>query len=894
MDNTYKEVVEIALDLRQVERDTRKLAEQYDVSFGHIKKAWREVYQSQVNEVKTSLKADTEAAKIRASMYRDEQNERLRQERTVHQQILLLRKQEAEAAKQAAHAAAASSSSNFTLGRGLRIGAGVAGTFGNFQLASAAYALERIAQVTGKANVGIMELGLGFGALATAAAAALIPIGLMVHSLEMNNELAKMSTLMHDGKTGSDEFKTALDGLAISATVLATKFGRDTTEVIRGFKEALSSGIDTKDIAEFSNTAGILATALGTSFQESANLLTSFKDAYKLSVGELKQVNDVLFNLVDVGKVSVQELIGSFGRLIPVAASAGVSIKDTATFVATLTRQGMTASQSITATARALEAIVSPSPKAQKQFDKLGIAFGQSAVAGRDLATVLEEIKAKTGGSLDLISALFPEERAARGIAAAINNIELFKQQQKEMLAIGTAVEASDKSMNTFSQNMGKVWGAVSNGAKILGNDLLNAANNLFFGGGPMSTSVLANIEIGFINIAASMKLVWAMMGKMGSWLENKGIGLWNIVTMKDSGRGNSNDGILDEMKRQLTDDHTGGEAISDAAIQKALQQAEARRDAVRSLYNNDHKTPMGPPDGRDVANLSNVDSASSAASFFSKMLESGEKYYSGLLKEAKKWQKEQDKIQKEIENQDVSVSNRALAIFEKDKRAYETALREKERAHEKFNEKILDLEKKRFHIIDGLQQKIQDSEISSTEDPDRRKRVAERQMREARERLENLAVTGGTSSQVQDATDAFERAASARSGATSDKTRGGKNYRSDISGIEDLINLAMERVKKSVQADEKKYDQNHKLIAPSASRAAQQAIKEGQDKVTTRQEVEADIHVKIDGDMTPEAERKLQSWIEKTIARRLRTQTTDRDTPPSTMSGGRNGDDDE
>ncbi len=223
MDPVYSEVVEIALDLQQVRRETQALADQYSVAFGDIKKGWKEVLAAQQSEVKAGLKMESEAQKIRASMYKDEQNERIRREEIVHRQIMKMREQEAQAT-----AAASSGTGGLTVGRGLRIGAGVAGTFGNFQLASAAYAGERIAQVMGIANT-----AMGATALAAAGASAAVVglgvafAGVMKYGNDLNDALASMSTFMHDGAKGSTEFTTALNGLALSATVLSTKFDRD-------------------------------------------------------------------------------------------------------------------------------------------------------------------------------------------------------------------------------------------------------------------------------------------------------------------------------------------------------------------------------------------------------------------------------------------------------------------------------------------------------------------------------------------------------------------------------------------------------------------------------------------------------------------------------------------
>ena len=371
----FDEVIRVSVDLIKHDEALRKIGADWNLTLAEIKRGIRSVEATEKNAIQEAMRFDESQRKIRIQMYKDEQAEKLRVAKVVHDQIMQLRQQEAEA--NAATAAPGRTGAPF--GGGLRIAAAAAGTFGNFQLASAFYGLERLEMATGLLSKGFTAAGTAGGILLGTISALGLGLGVtMVQANEFNQSLARMSTLMDAGAAGTDEFRFALDRVATSAVLISSTFNMDLVDVVKGFQTALSSGIPTDQLEQFARVAATMSQSLGTGFSESVNLLTSFKDAYKLGVSELSGVTDILFNLVDVGKVNVAELTSSFGRLAPIAASAGVTLKDAASAVAALTRQGVTASQAITAVTRGIEAIVSPSEKAQKKFKALGISFGEA------------------------------------------------------------------------------------------------------------------------------------------------------------------------------------------------------------------------------------------------------------------------------------------------------------------------------------------------------------------------------------------------------------------------------------------------------------------------------------------------------------------------------------
>ncbi len=368
--------------------------------------------------------------------------------------------------------------SKINVSSGLRAAAGAAGAIGQYPAAGTLYASANAMQLLGMSTMTTASAMSVLGAASLVA----IPIGTILAGKEFNEELAKMSTLLASATTPTYEFKEMLDATAQSAMKLSAEFNMGTTEVIRAFKDALSSGIEADELERFTRTAATLSTGLGVSLKDATNILTGFKDSYQLSIGELTKANDILFNTVNYGKVNVDELVQNFGRLLPIGKAAGLKIEDLAAGVAVLTRRGMTASQAVTSMTQVINGLVTPSDKAKKSLDAAGIATGDAAFASRSLLEVVEEIRAATGGSGELLGNLFTEERAKRGISSLQDAVRLLGDVRNGINEMGTASVASDRAMDTLWTNLGKKVTGLWNSIKGAGSDLSDLVNTAMFG----------------------------------------------------------------------------------------------------------------------------------------------------------------------------------------------------------------------------------------------------------------------------------------------------------------------------------------------------------------------------------------------------------------------------
>lgn len=197
---------------------------------------------------------------------------------------------------------------------------------------------------------------------------------------------------------------------------LAKRVPQTISDVALAGYQAISASQKPKDVVKFLEDASGLAVAGNTSLTASVDLLTTAVNAYEQQGLSSKRAGDVLFQTVRQGKTNVEELTASFGLAAPTAASYGVEIEELGAAIATLTKSGVQTPIALTQINALMTQIAKPSATARKEFERLGIAYGVTALRGKGLSGVLREIQDKTLGNVDAQNKLFDNVRATRGL----------------------------------------------------------------------------------------------------------------------------------------------------------------------------------------------------------------------------------------------------------------------------------------------------------------------------------------------------------------------------------------------------------------------------------------------------------------------------------------------
>jgi TP901 family phage tail tape measure protein len=177
--------------------------------------------------------------------------------------------------------------------------------------------------------------------------------------------------------------------------------------------EVISAGIPVGREAFQVLEAGSAAAIGGlTTVRTAVDGITSVLNAYRLSATEATQVSDQMFEAVNIGKITFDQLSSSIGTVVPVAAAANVSTAEMLGTIASATQQGVRAGQAIEGLRSALNAFLKPSEDARRIAEALGAEFGVAALRERGLAGALNDLTRATGGSEELLGRLLGDVQA--------------------------------------------------------------------------------------------------------------------------------------------------------------------------------------------------------------------------------------------------------------------------------------------------------------------------------------------------------------------------------------------------------------------------------------------------------------------------------------------------
>jgi TP901 family phage tail tape measure protein len=129
---------------------------------------------------------------------------------------------------------------------------------------------------------------------------------------------------------------------------LAKTTGQMPDTLAKGLYDIVSSGFKATDGLKILRASAKAATAGLTDTATSTKAVVAVLNAYHLSANQAGKVSDVLFQTVNKGVLSFEELASQIGDVLPVAAQLGVPLEDVGGALATITLHGVNAAEAST------------------------------------------------------------------------------------------------------------------------------------------------------------------------------------------------------------------------------------------------------------------------------------------------------------------------------------------------------------------------------------------------------------------------------------------------------------------------------------------------------------------------------------------------------------------
>ena len=309
----------------------------------------------------------------------------------------------------------------------------------------------------------IAQVGAFVGALAGINAS-------LTSALAFDRQLAEVSTLL----SGTTEEMQALRG---ESERLAREFGTLPTDQAKAFYQVISAGASTAaEATDILTAANRLAVGGVTDVLTAADALTSIMNVYGDRVESATAVSDALFVGMKAGKTTIAELSAGMGKIVSLAKPLNVGFDELVATIAALTKSSISTAESFTGVRAILAAVAKPTSEAKKLAGDLGIEFNAAGLQAKGFAGFLDDLRARTGGSVEQLSLLFG------GVEALVPIMALSGQAGADFAAImgqmGYKAGATEEAFNKMADSRGfkidKLMASINSIALTLGDTLAN------------------------------------------------------------------------------------------------------------------------------------------------------------------------------------------------------------------------------------------------------------------------------------------------------------------------------------------------------------------------------------------------------------------------------------
>lgn len=281
--------------------------------------------------------------------------------------------------------------------------------------------------------------------------------------------MAKVGTI-------ADTAKVPLESLSDQVLQVSGDMRIGANEIAEAAYQAISAGQDTGNAVAFAGQASMLAKAGFTSSASAVDILTTALNAYGKGADEAGHVSDVLLTTQNLGKTSVDELAGSMGRVIPLAAAYNVSLENLSSGLAIMTANGIATAEASTYAKSMLNELGDTGSSVGKILQQqTGKSFAELNAAGKSLGDVLQVLYDSVGGNATEFAGLWSSVEAGTGaLSLASSGADKFNGVLQQMQADSGATQTA---YDTMTDTMAYKLDGVKTNAQNLGTALFDAVS---------------------------------------------------------------------------------------------------------------------------------------------------------------------------------------------------------------------------------------------------------------------------------------------------------------------------------------------------------------------------------------------------------------------------------
>jgi TP901 family phage tail tape measure protein len=247
---------------------------------------------------------------------------------------------------------------------------------------------------------------------------------------------------------------------------LAGKTAQAPKTLASGLYDLVSSGFKADDAMKVLRASAFAATAGLTDTATSTKAVAAVINAYRLSASDASSVSDVLFQTVNRGVITFEQLANNIGTVLPFASALGVDLSQVGAAISTMTKQGFSGELAITDLKNALVAFNKPTTAMSAALKTLGFDSGQALIKSKGFEGALQALMGTTDGTQASIAKLFPNIRASAAALALTGKNS--KMANADLAAFKNTHGATAKALSQQSQSISYAWNRIKAAAAAL------------------------------------------------------------------------------------------------------------------------------------------------------------------------------------------------------------------------------------------------------------------------------------------------------------------------------------------------------------------------------------------------------------------------------------------
>lgn len=276
--------------------------------------------------------------------------------------------------------------------------------------------------------------------------------------------------------TIADQSEVPMEQMRQQLIELSNTSGFSLEDLAEAEYQAVSASVATADSIAFLTQATKLARAGFTSTTKSVDILSTIMNSYGKEVYDVEYISDVLLKTQNDGKIVVDQMAQGMGVIVPLASAYHVGLEDVAAALATMTKQGVPASKSITFIRALFTELEKEGSTVNKTLDTMtGKTFAQLMDEGYNLSEVLQMLYNSVDRDSESFERLFGNVRSSQAVASLLNDD--FRTLDRELANMYGSAGQTSRALETLETPSLKAKRAIQqlkNSGMELGQTLIN------------------------------------------------------------------------------------------------------------------------------------------------------------------------------------------------------------------------------------------------------------------------------------------------------------------------------------------------------------------------------------------------------------------------------------